>query len=76
MGDDAVLVAQTGCLYPCNLGPVMVVYPEGIWYGGLSEEGVERIIEEHFEGGQIVAHYARYPTQQTQQRPTRNMLKA
>ena len=71
MGDDAVLVAQTGCLYPCNLGPVMVVYPDGLWYGGLSEDGVERIVEEHFEGGQIVAHYARYPSQQAQQRPTK-----
>jgi len=70
MGDDAVLVAQTGCLYPCNLGPVMVVYPAGLWYGGLCEEGVERIVEEHFAGGQIVARYARYPSQQTQQRPT------
>ena len=71
MGDDAVLVAQTGCLYPCNLGPVMVVYPEGIWYSGLTEKGVERIVDEHFEGGQVVAHFARYPSQQTQQRPTR-----
>ncbi len=70
MGDDAVLVAQTGCLYPCNLGPVMVVYPEGLWYGGLTEKGVERIVDEHFEGGRIVAHYARYPSQQSQQRPT------
>lgn len=69
MGDDAVLVAQTGCLYPCNLGPVMVVYPEGVWYGGLTETGVERIVEEHFAGDQIVAHCARYPSPQTQQRP-------
>ena len=70
MGDDAVLVAQTGCLYPCNLGPVMVVYPEGLWYSGLTVKGVERIVEEHFEGGQIVARYARYPSKQTQQRPS------
>ncbi len=70
MGDEAVLVAQTGCLYPCNLGPVMAVYPDGVWYGGLTEKGVERIVEEHFAGGQIVAHYARYPSRQTQPRPT------
>ena len=70
MGDDAVLVAQTGCLYPCNLGPVMVVYPDGVWYGGLDEKAVERLVEEHFEGGQVVARYARYPSKQTQQRPT------
>ena len=69
MGDDTVLVAQTGCLYPCNLGPVMVVYPDRVWYGGLTQMAVERIVEEHFEGGRIVAHYARYPSQQTQQRP-------
>ncbi len=70
MGDDAVLVAQTGCLFPCNLGPLMVVYPEGIWYSGLSEKGIERIVEEHFAGGKVVAHHARYPSRQTQQRPT------
>ncbi len=70
MGEDAVLVAQTGCLYPCNLGPVMVVYPDGLWYGGLTDMAVERIVEEHFERGQSVAHYARYPSRQTQQRPT------
>ena len=70
MGDDAVLVAQTGCLYPCNLGPVMVVYPDGLWYSGLTDEGVVRIVEEHFEGGRVVERYVRYPSQQTQQRPT------
>ena len=48
----------------------MVVNPKGLWYGGLTEKGVERIVEEHFEAGQIVARYARYPSQQTQQRPT------
>ncbi|MCY4146302.1 MAG: NAD(P)H-dependent oxidoreductase subunit E [Chloroflexi bacterium] len=69
MGDDAVLVAQTGCLYPCNLGPIMVVYPEGVWYSGLTEKGVERIVEDHFAGGRAVARYARYPSQQAQQRP-------
>lgn len=72
MGDDEVLVAQTGCLFPCNLGPVMLVYPEGVWYGGLTETATERIVEEHFEAGQVVAHYARYPSQHKQQRPAEN----
>lgn len=70
MGDDEVLVAQTGCLFPCNLGPVMVVYPDGVWYGGLTETAVGRIVEEHFEGGQVVEDYARYPADGAQQRPT------
>ena len=70
MGDDAVFVAQTGCLYPCNSGPVMLVCSEALWRGGLTEKGVKRIVEEHFEGGQVVSRYARYPSQQTEQRPT------
>jgi (2Fe-2S) ferredoxin len=72
MGDDEVLVAQTGCLFPCNLGPVIVVYPDGVWYGGLTETAVVRIGEAHFEGGQVIEHYARYPADGAQQRPTNN----
>ena len=70
MGDDEVLVAQTGCLFPCNLGPVMVVYPDGVWYGGLTEKAVDHIVDEHLSGGDIVEHYARYPAYGAQQRPT------
>lgn len=56
-----VLVAQTGCLYPCNLGPVMVVHPEGSWYRVPGLEVVDRIVEEHFVGGEVVREYAREP---------------
>lgn len=52
--DDRVLMAQSGCLYPCNLGPVLVVYPDGVWYGGLDEAIIDRIVEEHFCAHQIV----------------------
>jgi (2Fe-2S) ferredoxin len=52
--DDRVLVAQTGCLYPCNLGPLLVVYPDGVWYGRLNEAAIDRIITEHFLGHQVV----------------------
>lgn len=69
LGDDAVLVAQTGCLFPCNLGPMMVVYPDGVWYCGLTEQGIKRIVDEHFIGGQVVEEYARYPMNEAQQRP-------
>ena len=57
-----VLAASTGCLYPCNLGPVMVTYPDGTWYCGLDEEAVDRIIQEHFIGGKVVDRYAHQPT--------------
>ncbi len=65
-GQDHVLAARTGCLYPCNLGPVMVVYPEGTWYCGLDEEAVDRIIQEHFIGGKTVDDYAYKPATEHQ----------
>jgi len=65
-GPDYVLAARTGCLYPCNLGPVMVVYPEGTWYCGLDEEAVDRIIQEHFVGGKTVDAYAYKPAPERQ----------
>ncbi len=61
-----VLEAQTGCLFPCNLGPLMVVYPEGTWYCGLDRAAVDRIIEEHFLRGEVVTDYAYQPSSQRQ----------
>lgn len=52
--DDRVLIAQSGCLYPCNLGPLLVVHPDGVWYGGLCEALIDRIAEEHFCSHRIV----------------------
>lgn len=46
-----VMVNNTGCFGICEKGPIMVVYPEGVWYGNLSENDIETICEEHFEGG-------------------------
>lgn len=66
---QGVLVVQTGCQYPCNLGPVMIVYPDGVWYSGLTKTAIDRIVAEHFCQGQIVAEYARYPGSHAQKRP-------
>ncbi|MEJ7872476.1 MAG: (2Fe-2S) ferredoxin domain-containing protein [Rubrobacteraceae bacterium] len=60
-GRSGVHAAQTGCLSPCNLGPTMIVYPEGIWYCGLTAEAIDRIVDEHFVGGRVVEEYARGP---------------
>ena len=49
-----VLVSNTGCFGICDKGPVMVVYPERTWYGNLTEDDIERIVEEHFENGRVV----------------------
>lgn len=58
-GGTAVTTAPTGCLHPCDLGPIMVVYPDGTWYGALNERAIERIVDEHFVGGRPVEAHLR-----------------
>ena len=61
-GPRQVLAARSGCLYPCNLGPVMVVYPEGIWYCGLDESALAQIVDQHFRNGEPVGANAFRPS--------------
>ena len=68
-GPGHVLAARTGCLYPCNLGPVMVVYPEGTWYCGLDEDAVSRIVDRHFLNGETVSANAFRPSPYRQSFP-------
>jgi (2Fe-2S) ferredoxin len=44
-----------GCLDACPFGPTVVVYPEGVWYGGVKPEDVPEIVERHLLGGEPVA---------------------
>ncbi|MGN6712262.1 (2Fe-2S) ferredoxin [Anaerocolumna jejuensis DSM 15929] len=46
-----VMITNTGCFGICDKGPVAVVYPEGVWYGNLTEDDVETIMEQHIENG-------------------------
>ena len=50
----AVRANGAGCLDACAHGPSMVVYPEGVWYGGVRVEDVPEIVERHLVGGQPV----------------------
>ena len=47
-------VVETGCMGPCELGPVMVVYPDGSFYIRLKERHAEEIVQEHFLKGRPV----------------------
>lgn len=49
-----IRVNISGCLDRCELGPVMVIYPEGVWYGYASEADVDEILQTHVvEGGRV-----------------------
>ncbi len=54
LGIRKVRVNNAGCLDRCELGPCVVVYPEGIWYRCKTKEDVDLVIKEHVENGRIV----------------------
>jgi (2Fe-2S) ferredoxin len=52
-----VTPVQTGCLSRCQQGPVMLVEPGHTMYVGLTKEKIDRIIDEHIIGGNVVEEY-------------------
>jgi (2Fe-2S) ferredoxin len=51
---DKVQVTTTSCLGPCSEGPSVLVYPEGVMYGGVSKQDVATIFDEHLQNDQPV----------------------
>lgn len=53
-GRGEVRINKAGCLDRCEDGPLLVVYPEGVWYTFIDESDIDEIIESHFIKGQPV----------------------
>jgi len=51
---EVVKIVETGCMGMCDAGPLMVIYPEGVYYQKLTAEDVEKIVSEHILKGRIV----------------------
>ena len=54
---DKVRVNRAGCMNQCGHGPMVVVYPDDIWYAGVDVKGARRIAEDHLLGGVPVERY-------------------
>jgi (2Fe-2S) ferredoxin len=52
-----VRINQSGCMNQCGHGPMVVVYPQDVWYGRVDEVGGVRIVNEHLVGGTPVDTY-------------------
>ena len=51
---NRIRINSAGCMDRCAQGPVLVIYPEGVWYTYVDESDLDEIIEEHLKCGRVV----------------------
>ena len=63
LGIKNVRINSSLCLDRCELGPTMVIYPEGVWYSYRDTADIDEILETHLKGGGRVARLMLQPEQ-------------
>ena len=53
-GKDKVRVNRAGCFDRCGEGPLMVVYPEAVWYTFVDNDDIDEIVESHLINNNVV----------------------
>jgi (2Fe-2S) ferredoxin len=53
-GESKVRINRSGCLDRCAQGPLLVVYPQAIWYTFVDSDDLDEIIESHLMNGKVV----------------------
>jgi (2Fe-2S) ferredoxin len=56
-GPKRVKRGETPCLGVCSGGPIVVVYPEGVWYRHVTPKVLDRIVTEHLRDGKVVEEF-------------------
>ncbi len=54
-GEGKVRINRSGCLDRCDKGPIMVIYPQAVWYTFVDNDDIDEIIDSHLLNNQVVA---------------------
>jgi len=71
---EEVKVIETGCLGPCAVGPVAVVYPDGVFYQNIKPEDAAEVVSEHLLKGRVVERLVRKAHDMSKAVPALNQI--
>jgi (2Fe-2S) ferredoxin len=52
-----VMRTKAGCFRICSGGPWLLIYPDGVWYGGVTAERLKKILQEHVAEGRVIEEW-------------------